>query len=121
MKDIDCSPFYNYDDYFKSVEFRSKLVFNFVKDHLSSEMDSYLKIANRKSSNANIEVNDRIFIKYVPRPRESSKLAQKWYGPAFVLEKISPNKYLVLIKATGKKQIVHYNNLIVRNDFWIKQ
>ena len=55
-------------------------------------------------------------MKYVPKAKEGSKLAKSWYGPADVVEKITDSKVVVLVQATGKKTVVHVNNLLIRND-----
>ena len=75
-----------------------------------------LPFANKKSGFRDIRINDRVYVKYVPKAKQGSKLAKSFYGPAIVVEKLTDSKVVILVKATGKKAIVHVNNILVRND-----
>ena len=44
------------------------------------------------------------------------KLAPKWTGPAYIVEKFNPSKYKVKLVGKNKCYDVHVNNIYSRND-----
>ena len=112
---IEERKFYNYDDYFQISENNAKMVYNYIRNRLEESIEIYTKSSNKEGRKPRqLEVGQRVFVKYVPKPNEQRKLAKKWIGPCVVVEKISLSKYKIMMKTSQKTQIVHIDNVITR-------
>ena len=112
---IEERKFYNYDDYFQISENNAKIVYNYIRNRLEENIEIYTRSANKEGRKARqLEVGQRVFVKYVAKPTEQKKLAKKWIGPCIVLDRISPSKYKIQMNTSQKIQIVHIDNVITR-------
>ena len=112
---IEERKFYNYDDYFQISENNAKMVYNYIRNRLEESIEIYTKSSNKEGRKPRqLEVGQRVFVKYVSKPNEQKKLAKKWIGPCVVLEKISSSKHKIMMKTSQKTQIVHIDNVITR-------
>ena len=107
-------PFYQYDDYFRYAQHKRQLVEKYFRDRMETEMNKYLSNFNKGAKERSLELGQRVYMKHVPKPTESRKLAQKWSGPHVVVAKASKTKYVLENPRLKKKYIVHIDNIISR-------
>ena len=89
---IEERKFYNYDDYFQILVNNARIVYNYIRSHLEENIEIYTKSSNKENKPRQLEVRQRVFVRYVAKPNEQRKLAKKWIGPCIVLAKISRNR-----------------------------
>ena len=106
--------FYGYDDYFRSLQYQRKLVEKYFRDHLDKEMDKYLEECNKGRKHRSLQVGQRVYMKYIPKPGESKKLCKKWAGPLTVKEILSSTKYLLESSRPRKVFTVNIDNILSR-------
>ena len=109
-------PIYNYDNYFSTCENRGRTIYENIKAQLSESIDKYTKEKNKNRKIRDLQINQRVFIKRVPKPSEFRKFAPKWIGPGHVIGKRGPNKYKVQMVQNNKVYDVHIDNIYTRND-----
>ena len=112
----DSNPHYSHDEYLVSANKRSEDIYNSIKTHMNKKIDEYLNHANKRKGKRTLSINDRVYVKYIPKPNEFNKFAAKWQGPCSIKKVLSGTKYEIHNSITGKSQIVHIDNLLSRDD-----
>ena len=110
------NPHYSHEDYLSSACRKSEETYKSIKMHMNKKVDEYLSRSNKRKGIRSLNVNDRVYIKYIAKPTEFKKFAPKWQGPCSVRKVLSATKYEVFNSATGKNQIVHIDNLLSRDE-----
>ena len=115
QEDTEHPPIYNYEDYFRIQAERMKQLRNHIQHTLSSNVDEYLKAANKKLRPRSLQPGQRCYIKHVLRPDEQAKLAPKFDGPCVVISQESSNRYNVMDLSTKKIKECHIDNILAKN------
>ena len=77
-------------------------------------MNKYLSNFNKGAKERSLEMGQRVYMRHIPKPSESRKLAHKWSGPHVVVSKASKSKYVLEDPRRQKKYIVHIDNIVSR-------
>ena len=111
--------FYSYDDYHRSIEYKGFLIRQYIKNHMDLQINAFIEKANKGRKVRQLNVGDRVYIKNIPRPDESKKLAMKWKGPCIIVEKLSTTKFKCRTN-NGKIFTVHADNILSRSDILLE-
>ena len=113
---ISSEPIYNYDEYFNISEARGRAIYENIKNTLSKNIEKYTVAKNKNRGVRDLEINQRVFVKRVPKPGEFRKFAPKWWGPGYICEKRGPNKYKVRMAQNDNTYDVHIDNILTRHE-----
>ena len=114
-RQISEEPIYNYDNYFSTCETRRRTIYENIKKQLSESIEKYTNEKNKNRKVRDLSINQRVFIKRVPKPGEFKKFAAKWNGPGYIVGKQGPNKYKVHMTHNNKVYEVHVDNILTRH------
>ena len=107
---------YNYDDYMSVMEHRGKIIYKNIKEQLERSIDDYTESTNKSRKLRELRVNQRVFIARQSKQGECKKLAPRWAGPGYVLEKLNPSKYKIKLLENNRIYDVHVNNILTREN-----
>lgn len=103
---------YNYEDYFALLNRRMKTIRKFLKENLHDQTTQYLASANTKARKRSFIKGERCYVRYIPRPTESKKLAPNFEGPFHVEEVINNTNYIVRNVISNTKKRAHIDNML---------
>ena len=94
---------------------RQRQVYDLVRERLLTAADRQCRNRDRHARSSRVQIDDRVYIRFIKNKKGQSKLCQRWTGPYRVLAQKSPSVFQLRHIVTGKQIETHIENLkIVR-------
>ena len=94
---------------------RRRQVYDLIRERLLTAADRQCRYKDKSARSSTVQIDDRVYIRFVKNTKGQSKLCQRWTGPYRVLAQKSPSVFKLKHIVTGKLIETHIENLkIVR-------
>ena len=96
--------------YLKDEQERIKFAYDIVKQRLLESADRQIRSKDKKAKECQIDIDDRVMVKYVRNKPTDNKLSPRFSGPYRVMSKKSPTVFKLKNLINGKISEAHIEN-----------
>ena len=97
--------------FIKDELLRQRAVYDLVRERLLTAADRQCRYKDKSEHPSRVQIDDRVYIRFIKNKKGQSKLCQRWTGPYRVLAQKSPSVFKLKHIVTGKQIETHIENL----------
>ena len=86
-------------------------MYDLVRERLLTAADRQCRLKDKSAHSSRVQIDDRVYIRFIKNTKGQSKLCQRWTGPYRVLAQKSPSVFKLRHIVTGKQIETHIENL----------
>ena len=90
---------------------QQRQVYDLVRERLLMAADRQCRQKDKSAHSSRVQIDDRVYIRFIKNKKGQSKLCQRWTGPYRILAQKSPSVFKLRHIVTGKLIETHIENL----------